>query len=958
MKKISEKHQLNTHVLRFGNYLAVTGSHNTQDSDYDHHDLHYELRFNSANIIEQPEFTFTQTVDGHEESTRFLQLYWIDGSGLFEASDQSPLHLFMGKKESLDGNNPYVINDIIDNDYDGLLKNIKSIDQRSLWENRVVWEILYLYFEAAPSSEFISAALNYLGWSDLHSNVEKRLGENNAQLSINELVKLQCHCIATMDVVYVTPNLKSDFISKSLEIELSEFDGVLVDLIITQLRRIGEGVACEFAHHVINSVSCIDRESIAKLMIYCLPPHSKWWAESLLKNEWVGDEQVADALNVLGAASAAQFHAPLAKLCFSAALKVSARSQSAAWNAGLLCISERNYDGAKDFLSKVGRHYPSQSAATTWPTIHGRSWPESALDAEALFDLPDGCSEWPKISIITPSYNQGEYIEETILSIINQNYPNLQYIVVDGNSSDTTHEVLEKYKLHIDHLIIEPDNGQTEALNKGFRLANGELISWLNSDDMYGPGSLHAVALKWLENETDLIAGFCTEHSERELLLINKPAATNADFNVPALGRIFEYWLKGYFFYQPELFFSKRILDEAGLLDESLYYAMDYDLWVRFAKAGATMETISWPIAFFRKHDQQKTFNLVETIEEQARVRTKHYKLAMDDLSEANIKRKLIGLRKEDGGQVVIITKRIDKIFSTSMQHELDTYCNHQFQYHLTSDEEDPAIKDANLVIHLAHVLTDLEIIDTIREANTKAIIATWFWDNHHHVFENYATATKTDIVIPGHALYGEYLRNDQSLYGKHVPLCVTQWSRHEVEAWFPKADAETRNNGLYGGFVNYAFEPERTLFLEKVMGKLENHSLKILSEDKLKDYFARSEKERFEEWCSYSCSLVLPLRNDLSQRVFDALLAGQIPLVPHEIRDLDTVIPPEVQEDLPIIRFSMKDPDDCIRAYRDVVERLENESPDCRNKRHLFALNHYTFSSKIDSVVDQILNA
>ena len=493
LKKHSQNQLSKVQVSRFGNYLAVSGLRGNHESID-------ELNFNSVNVSAHPEFTFNQKACQHEEpsSYEFLQLYWIDDCYSFKVAEEFPVHLITINKKASHEKSVIVIQDIVDDDYNGLLEAVKMLNQDELWENRVLWEIVYNNTKGDHFPEVISTALNFLGWSRLESVAEQHLYAKNGKKNVNEMVRFQSHCIAQMSIEYMSEDLKRNFVSKSLETKLSEFDSVFVGSVITQLRRIGEDEACEFACHILEKVSNLSRENIKILMSHCLPPHSKWWVDSMLGNQYLGDEQLADAFNALGAASAAQFHAPLARACFSAALVISEKSQSAAWNAGLLCISGGDYDGAKNFLSKVSRHYPNQSAATTWPVLHGRSWPESSLDAGAFFELPDGCSEWPRISIITPSYNQGDYIEETILSIINQNYPNLQYIVVDGNSSDATHEVLEKYRPHIDHLIIEPDNGQTEAINKGFRLADGDLIAWLNSDDMYGPGSLHAVALQWL----------------------------------------------------------------------------------------------------------------------------------------------------------------------------------------------------------------------------------------------------------------------------------------------------------------------------------------------------------------------------------------------------------------------------------------------------------------------------
>ncbi|WP_461485736.1 glycosyltransferase family 2 protein, partial [Pedobacter sp.] len=120
-----------------------------------------------------------------------------------------------------------------------------------------------------------------------------------------------------------------------------------------------------------------------------------------------------------------------------------------------------------------------------------KNWPYSnPVDPE----IYKGRTDWPKISIVTPSYNQGQYIEETILSILNQNYPNLEYIIIDGGSTDHTVEIIKKYEDRITYWVSEKDNGQSHAINKGFEKATGEIFAYLNSDDCYYPNTFWEIA--------------------------------------------------------------------------------------------------------------------------------------------------------------------------------------------------------------------------------------------------------------------------------------------------------------------------------------------------------------------------------------------------------------------------------------------------------------------------------
>lgn len=210
--------------------------------------------------------------------------------------------------------------------------------------------------------------------------------------------------------------------------------------------------------------------------------------------------------------------------------------------------------------------------------------------------------QWPKISIITPSYNQGTFIRETIESVLSQNYPNLEYWVIDGGSTDDTVSILKSYGSQL-HWISEKDNGQTDAINKGLARVTGDIIAYLNSDDIYLPGTLEMVATTFIENPQALWIssdGLIINARGREIQRFVRLYKTILRFVGSA-------WLLAIANYivQPSTFWRARVHAHIGQFDTSLRYCMDYDFWLRLSKY-ATPHFLARPLACFRIHGESK----------------------------------------------------------------------------------------------------------------------------------------------------------------------------------------------------------------------------------------------------------------------------------------------------------------------------------------------------------------
>lgn len=208
-------------------------------------------------------------------------------------------------------------------------------------------------------------------------------------------------------------------------------------------------------------------------------------------------------------------------------------------------------------------------------------------------------SGFPKISIVTPSYNQGQFIEDTILSVIGQRYPNLEYIIMDGGSTDNTIEIIKKYESHLAYWVSEKDRGQSHAINKGFDLATGEILAWLNSDDMYLPGTLAFMSNVPLNTPT-LYFGNCIHFKEDE----NKVVTSGSDVVTSEKVKFLE---QMDYIIQPSCFWTRTVWDISGRLREDMHYAFDWEWFIRAKRNCIQFYSTSKPLSLYRFHQDHKS---------------------------------------------------------------------------------------------------------------------------------------------------------------------------------------------------------------------------------------------------------------------------------------------------------------------------------------------------------------
>ena len=235
------------------------------------------------------------------------------------------------------------------------------------------------------------------------------------------------------------------------------------------------------------------------------------------------------------------------------------------------------------------------------PLSTGNGWPWVLETDQTGYASVDG-QNLPLVTIITPSFNQAQFLEATIRSVLLQGYPNLEYMVIDGGSTDGSQDIIRRYADYLAFWVSEKDRGQSHAINKGLVRAQGTILGWVNSDDVLKPGTISRIVDTFIQNiDIDVVYGRL-ERIDSLGKLVPTPLLPKDKVEFDKNTALMECVVN-----QPGCFWQKRIMDKVGLLNESLHYGIDYEYWTRMLLAGGKFKRLDYVVAEFRLSDSSKT---------------------------------------------------------------------------------------------------------------------------------------------------------------------------------------------------------------------------------------------------------------------------------------------------------------------------------------------------------------
>jgi len=320
----------------------------------------------------------------------------------------------------------------------------------------------------------------------------------------------------------------------------------------------------------------------------------------------------------------------------------------------------------------------------------------------------------------------------------------------------------------------------------------------------------------------------------------------------------------------------------------------------------------------------------------------------------SRLKRALSCLRNKTSLDVLLFSKRPEYFCAEDLiEGPNSTIKSIQF---VSDERELLALKRTfDLAIICTHIKGEHKAQVIIRGRKFAPVLVAWTWDNHIDPYSNLRFSALSDIILPTHKYCADLLKTPHAVVGENFPHCTCQWSRPLAAKLLEASISNSRSDSLYGGYVSWPIGQRNTL-LRSLKGELPLNAITLIGPATRESYFRMSSEDKFKQWASYKVSVAIPLMNDLSMRVFDALIAGQVPLVPESCYDLDAVIPAEIQASLPIIRFEEMSVSAIAKAWHTAVRRYDELGTEGVYKRHAFARDYHHISVRLGQIARYVL--
>jgi Flp pilus assembly protein TadD len=470
-----------------------------------------------------------------------------------------------------------------------------------------------------------------------------------------------------------------------------------------------------------------------------------------------------------------------AGIAFEAALAAAPGDPAALFNTAMAALAAGDALRAAVLLAALPPCGAEAMDQAAWPRFGELPWPF----ATPPFAPPLG-DGWPRIRLVTPCFNPGPWLEETILSVAAQGYPAVEHVVIDACSTDGTAALLDRHRARLHAVIREADSGPAEAIMKGFAGSDADLLGWINADDVLAPGALHRLGAAFAADPAaDIVHGYALPHRGRRLLGVHRALAEGPQgFTTDALADVFGRWARSDFFLQPETLvargFWKRI---GGRLDAGLSAVFDYEMWLRAAAAAPRIVAVPWPVVFYRLHAAQRSAGRAALMQEQVMVRDRFAAPAPPPARDAAIRDALrLALARQPVRLLLVDRRAAETIGPVALADATAALAAQGVAVDVaTRLPGDGAGLDLVVVVARAH--DGGEWVGTLRAAGFAGPVVGWLVEDDRDPAANQDIARAIDIVVPARAGRRSALLQEFALVLPALPPPGGPTSPHETPA-------------------------------------------------------------------------------------------------------------------------------------------------------------------------------